>query len=268
MLKKPYQTESLQHTSLITRRQFIALGLVSPILIFSSNSHGVFPLVGWIFTGVRAARVASTIARGTSAVTRSTRTASSRSPVVKTVTNKESTGKVSFRDAIEVIDTGSTVIDASNYLKDTLWEPEDDNDVSIVINNPSEKNHDTGEILLDIQDKDTGNSAIEAKIEPIEIPPRSNIVLDLGVSNLYSPGVKRIIGSYNYGNNSMNSSGDIVIPASTCEGKLIQVEQFISTREYSKAWTMINRAALELHDSCDANNIDKYKSLQKTLRSI
>lgn len=148
-----------------------------------------------------------------------------------------------------------------------VWKSDTSNKVTASISNPENEHASTGKMEIKVEDKYKGDIDIGARIDPITIPPKSNLILDIGIHNPDSFGAKRLSGTYANGQRNFQSDGDIIIPALSCNGKLDQVEEFMFRDDKSKALELINMLGFEVYDSCDASAIAKYKHFQSMLRN-
>jgi len=194
----------------MNRRDFLVIATVLPLIITTrAESNPLFGLLVRLF--------ARNVAR--SAV-RSVTNNISRNVVrskLKTSSGKKeknsSYNSVSIDNIIKSRDSIENMIDITELLADQVWEQNTVNESSMVITNSSSKALNTGDIILELYDKKNNIIDFTVKIEPIEIPPSSNIILEISFKNLRNDGLKTLHGRY--GNNiNIKSSGNILVVSS------------------------------------------------------
>jgi len=189
----------------LSRRDFIIYTSIIPLAVLSNNSDAVFqfliPVAVRFFgrkiikEGVKKIFTPRNISR----------------PIVKTNTPKR---KVEVEKFAGSDNSAGQIINDSLMLADQVWNQNKENISSTIISNPDSNAHDTGEIVVQLRDEDTANVDVQATIQPIDIPPRSQLLLHTKFSNLPDEGVKRIYGTYN-GDQEAERSGRILIANNT-----------------------------------------------------
>lgn len=122
-----------------------------------------------------------------------------------------------FKDGISkgvsIANSAHDVIDLADLLLDEKWTGEHDKGSTAVINNYNKNEMNTGNIVVNLQDKNTSNIDINATIEPITIPPLSRLVLDVDMNGDIPPGIKNLTGYYGDDKRyNFERSGNILIP--------------------------------------------------------
>jgi len=134
--------------------------------------------------------------------------------------NVPSRASIAIDKAIKINNHRNDIINTGVLLADELWKQGSKNSSSSVITNTSDQPHNTGDIKIQLRDTDTAHVDVQATIEPLIIPPKSKLILEIGFSNLPSEGMKRLHGTYNsnkQGNERqrVESSGRILVAHNT-----------------------------------------------------
>lgn len=140
--------------------------------------------------------------------------AKAKEVALPTITKPPGMNNLRLEKAVRDHKRKSDLVDLSSFLADQIWDKNKNNPSSTVIVNVSEKNYNTGEINVQLRDEDTGKVDIHAKIEPIDIPPRSQLLLDMNFRDLSNDGVKRLHGVYN-SEQKAEKSGRILVASNT-----------------------------------------------------
>lgn len=122
-------------------------------------------------------------------------------------------GKISVSNASGYKNHGVNMVDLSLLLGKTVWDKNSNNNpASIVIDNTHIDNSvNTGNINVELKDDKNGRIDVAATILPLDIPPKSRLVLDMKFSSLPSSGLKKLDGTYGDGNHNISKSGKILV---------------------------------------------------------
>jgi hypothetical protein len=121
---------------------------------------------------------------------------------------------ITIEKAIKANNRENDIVNTGVFLADHLWKQHTSNRSTTMIVNSSNEPHNTGEIKVQLRDEDTAHVDVQATIQPIEIPSKSQLILETKFRNLPSSGMKRLYGTYNM-EQEAKRSGRILVASST-----------------------------------------------------
>jgi len=186
-----------QNRKVANRREFLILSVSAPLLLIPTQSEAFFPALIIRFFARNV--ISNFIKRGTRQVIKNV--------VVKNV-KKRGRAKVLVKRAIQVHSRVNNLIDAHEYLSNQVWNRHKENHSTLVITNPSNKYVKTKTIKLKMKDSEKKRTEFKAKVKSMRIPPRSSVVVDLGVKKIRKTGVKKLYASHS---KKHTSSGNVLV---------------------------------------------------------
>ncbi len=188
---------SKKNQKLTNRREFLILSASVPLLLIPTQSEAFFPA---LIVRFFARNLISNFAkRGATKVIRNV--------VIKSV-KKRGRARVRVKKAIQIHSRVNHLIDAHQYLKNQVWNRHKENHSTLVISNPSNRRVKTNSIALKMKDEENGRTEFKAKVKSIRIPPKSTVIVDLGVKKIRKTGVKRLHVS---DKRNRSSSGNVLV---------------------------------------------------------
>jgi len=197
----------------ISRREFLIMASIAPFTIFPTQSDAFFHvLVARLFARAVRKFIGGAIKprikpRGRVPIKKGNENVSvqrarevSASSKASDKTNHERNGGFKISD----------ILDYQELLANQVWNPNTNNEASIIISNPESYSQNTKDITVELYDQEHQNVDVHARIKPIDIPPHSNLILDMNFKDLPNEGLKRLNGTY--GNNQQaGQSGKILV---------------------------------------------------------
>lgn len=195
----------------MNRRDFLIYSSVVPLLLFPTPSEAFIPLLFRLF------------ARQIVKPRMKSRTKRVNKPLIKEGNKNVKVKKGREYDLGDLADTTEiieNILNIKELSSDQVWDQHGNNPSSIVIANDKEYTQNTKDIIVNLHDTSNQNIDVHARIEPIDIPPKSNLILDMNFKKLPYEGIKVLNGTYG-NNDSAQSSGRILV-SSNRQGKSIE----------------------------------------------
>jgi len=186
-----------KNQKLKNRREFLILSASAPLFLLPTQSEAFFPAL--IIRFFARKLISNFMKRGVKRVIKNV--------AIKSI-KKRGRAKVRIKKAIQIHSQANHLIDAHNYLSNQVWNRHKENHSTLVISNPSNRTVKTKKIALKMKDEKNGRTEFKAKMKPIHIPPKSTVVVDLGVKKIRKTGLKRLHASHK---KSRSSSGNVLV---------------------------------------------------------
>lgn len=213
-----------------SRRVFIkqAYCLAISYMFTNPNNASANPLITYFFRGLAALILPKNVAKNF------TRTLKPK----KELNFRSTTSSEGKKDIIEGISKGleiasaaKDVIELSDFLINDIWNKKEDKVSTLILNNNQNILTNTGDIDIFLKDSNSDKIEIQARIEPINIPPQSRLILDIDMSEASKPGIKHLTGYYGNTAYEIPKSSNIIIPPKNFDKKDINrmIEEFESS---------------------------------------
>ena len=194
-------------TKNINRRDFLVLMTITPLIITSAEANPL--LIGF---GLR------WLAKEFVKYQAKKRLKSKLQKMTKQYIKEKNVNMVR---TLQVTGVMNEVFDPVTLVADEVWSIDKPNTASLLISNETSYTQSTQDIYIQLRDEENGNIDIKAKIEPINIPAKSNLVLDVQFSDLKYKGIKRLGGTYDNGK-VISDSGRILVIDKVTYGKSVE----------------------------------------------
>jgi len=180
-----------------SRREFLLLSATSPILLIPTKSEAFFPALIIRFIAGKLIRIF--IKKGAKRFIKNL--------VVENV-KKRGRARVSIKNVVQIHKNIKHLVNTHKYLSNQVWNRNKENHSTLVISNPSHRTVKTKKITLKMKDRNDKRTEFKAKVNSISIPPKSTVVVDLGVKKIRRTGLKRLHASVK---KHKTSSGNILV---------------------------------------------------------
>lgn len=193
----------------MSRRDFLILASITPLVMMPTTSDAIwFALLFRLFArSVVGGLVRRGVSSGVRSISRSAIRQGQKNVSVKKAIKIDSSKKRVDSKGMSIGD----IIDYQELLANQVWDKNGNNESNIIIENQKSYTQNTKDIEVKLYDENKNNHVdIHARIEPIDIPPKSRLILDLNFKNLPSEGMKRLHGSYG-DSHQAETSGKILV---------------------------------------------------------